>query len=426
MSNNTINEQVSLYFCQGGSDKVYHAQITQENDLFLVNFQYGRRGSALTSGTKTASPLPFDKAKKIYDKLVAEKTAKGYSPGEAGTVYKGTALEARATGVQHQLLNAIAKSEVDFYLDSDDYVMQQKHDGERRGVKKEAEIIGINRKGLSVALSAPIADAVAQYDADLLLDGEDMGDVLYAFDILELDGEDLRSMSYRKRLEILKSVGATLPEAIRVVDSYYTTTEKRDAYEAIMEATLEGVVFKRLDAPWQADRPATGGPALKFKFYDTVTVEVVGQNEGKRSVAIAVYDNSVRIPIGNVTIPPNKAVPVAGTFAEVKYLYAYALPGGSLYQPEFLFVRDDVGVEAATVSQLKFKSESVIDGKMQVEEFIQYLTKMGLERSERSKCLETFRDAGENEALQQANEILARKSAAPGGLGWIDPMFEKL
>ena len=72
-------ERMSLYYRQGSSDKVYHAQLDQVDGGFVVNFQFGRRGSTLQSGTKTPVPVPYDRAKKVYDKLVAEKKGKGYT-----------------------------------------------------------------------------------------------------------------------------------------------------------------------------------------------------------------------------------------------------------------------------------------------------------------------------------------------------------
>jgi len=62
-------------------DKVYQATIEPEGGLFIVNFAFGRRGSTLGTGTKTASPVDHDTAKGIYDKLVNEKRAKGYTEG---------------------------------------------------------------------------------------------------------------------------------------------------------------------------------------------------------------------------------------------------------------------------------------------------------------------------------------------------------
>jgi bifunctional non-homologous end joining protein LigD len=47
----------TLYFTEGGSDKVYSAEIKPSGSGFVVNFAYGRRGNALTPGSKTSSPV---------------------------------------------------------------------------------------------------------------------------------------------------------------------------------------------------------------------------------------------------------------------------------------------------------------------------------------------------------------------------------
>ena len=70
----SVSRSVSLLYRDGGSDKVYNAAIEPRGDLFVVTFSYGRRGSALQSGTKTAAPVPLEKAEAVYSKLVAEKT----------------------------------------------------------------------------------------------------------------------------------------------------------------------------------------------------------------------------------------------------------------------------------------------------------------------------------------------------------------
>lgn len=78
--------QSRLHFREGNSDKVYEVDLCEAGeDGFLVNFRYGRRGSALRDGTKTPIPEPRAKAEQIFDALVNEKTRKGYKvEGESG------------------------------------------------------------------------------------------------------------------------------------------------------------------------------------------------------------------------------------------------------------------------------------------------------------------------------------------------------
>src|SRR3954451_22300950 len=86
----TPTESTTLYYREGSSDKVYQVSLEPIGDLFLVNFAYGRRGSAFSTGTKTNSPVDYDEAKRIFDKLVREKKAKGYTEGPSGTPYEHT------------------------------------------------------------------------------------------------------------------------------------------------------------------------------------------------------------------------------------------------------------------------------------------------------------------------------------------------
>lgn len=76
--NSTVVEQANLWYCDGHSDKVYHASIMEKDFGYVVFFQYGRRGGHMNEGYKTESPVSLPEAKKVFDKLVASKTKKGY------------------------------------------------------------------------------------------------------------------------------------------------------------------------------------------------------------------------------------------------------------------------------------------------------------------------------------------------------------
>ncbi|MCZ7645882.1 MAG: WGR domain-containing protein [Planctomycetota bacterium] len=99
------NKHHAVLFKEGNTDKVYQAAIEERDEDIVVNFAFGRRGRMLQTGTKTNAPVPFDQAKKIYDKLVKSKTAKGYTPGEDGTPYAGSVEAERNSALRPQLLN---------------------------------------------------------------------------------------------------------------------------------------------------------------------------------------------------------------------------------------------------------------------------------------------------------------------------------
>lgn len=71
--------QVSLYFKENNSDKVYEIDLCSVgNNSYVVNFRYGRRGTLLKEGTKTPDPVSLYKAEEIFVSLESEKRTKGY------------------------------------------------------------------------------------------------------------------------------------------------------------------------------------------------------------------------------------------------------------------------------------------------------------------------------------------------------------
>lgn len=61
------------------TDKVYEVDLCQvANGQYVVNFRYGRRGTTLRDGTKTAMPVERARAERVFDKLVASKVSKGF------------------------------------------------------------------------------------------------------------------------------------------------------------------------------------------------------------------------------------------------------------------------------------------------------------------------------------------------------------
>lgn len=355
--------QISLYYRDEHSDKEYHVQLEQVTPTdYLVNFQYGRRDASLTAGTKTSKPVSRDKAQAIYDKLVREKTAKGYSPGSEGARYQQTTYEERVSGLRPQLLNSIDEAEVESYLTSSKWWMQEKKDGRRVQIlKRDGIVVGSNKLGLVIPLPEPVAVAVHELpEATLALDGEMIGSTYYCFDLMRNDRGDLSSSAYADRYTALSSViPADRVGSIMLVQTAQTSKDKRIMLETLRHTNAEGVVFKDLAAHYVPGRPANGGTQLKYKFTATGSFIVHTINE-KRSVGIGLLDANGRlIESGNVTIPIGLALQ-SDNIIEVRYLYAM-LNSHKLFQPVFCGVRDDIRRDECRLTQLKYQPMAAQD-----------------------------------------------------------------
>ena len=310
-------DQVTLYYREGSSDKVYQAAMEPAGEWFVVNFAYSRRGSTLTTGTKTSSPVAYDVAKKIFTKLVNEKKAKGYTEGESGTPYQHS--NKQPSGIFPQLLNAIEEADVERLLRDDDYCVQEKFDGRHILIRKQsAQIEGINKQGLLVGLPETVLNDLRDLPSILIADGESVGDDYHSFDLLELNGENLRPLRYRARLTCLTNLLASARlRYVKLVETAFTTQQKLELWQRLHRENREGIVFKRLDAPSTPGRPNRGGSQLKFKFYATLSA-VVAKVNTQRSVVVRLLNGKSWMPCGNVTIPANHDIPKVGAVVEVR------------------------------------------------------------------------------------------------------------
>lgn len=358
----TIKESIDLFFQEGGSDKEYHIQLVDLQDgTYVVNFQYGRRGSSLQSGTKTTTAVPLAQAEKIYASLKREKMGKGYAPNASASNNTPAQSNAPAQQVQPQnkqvyilpqLLNPVEDAEM--YINDDSFLAQEKKDYERRIIISDGKgnVMGFNKKGQQVPVPKNIANSIKN---ECTLDGEISDDVYYVFDILSFEGKDLKSYSATQRLEYLSAM--EFGNSVEVVETAYTTAQKRDMFETLKAERREGIVFKKKSASYTPGRPNSGGNQLKFKFYKTATFIVANETKDKRSVGLELIDDNTgqRIFMGKVTIPPNYDVPAIGDLVEVRYLYAYR--GGAVYQPTYLGKRNDSDLTDATMKQIIYKAD---------------------------------------------------------------------
>jgi bifunctional non-homologous end joining protein LigD len=368
-----------------GRSAEYILELKRDGGGYVVAYQYGKIGSTLRSGLNKNTKVPqgWAVAAKAYNATLTEKVGEGYT-GQGQGSFAGDAPESVVSnGVGEdddellpdeddmddpdfyepeptsfgacELLTPITERDAMRYIKSDLYLAQVKEDGDRQGICKSANgaIFGVNRKGKPVALRPEVAAEYAKLAADtFLLDGETVnGSVVW--DVLQLDGADLRQRPYVERLDALHALVGSGSGLVRVVRTWDGTTEKSKAVLDLHAAGAEGVVFKLKSAPW---KPGRSGSHLKLKFWKSVTARVcpttARKHIDKNSVALELFDGGRWQLVGHVSVN-GKDRPEVGALVEVRYLNFQR----ALYQTELLRVRTDVGVEAAVVSQLQHKKD---------------------------------------------------------------------
>lgn len=89
---------------------------------------------------------------------------------------------------------------------------------------------------------------------EALSDGRTDGLKLHAFDLLHLDGEDLRGQPLEKRKARLKALLKASPSSERLVMSEHIDGRGKDVFDKACGLSLEGIVSKRRDAPYLSGR----------------------------------------------------------------------------------------------------------------------------------------------------------------------------
>lgn len=356
-----MNETISLYFKDATSDKEYHVVLEADGGKFKTFCRWGKRGSKLTITPKAQGSYAV--CKKEFDSIVKKQKAKGYTEGESGTPYQGTENAGRVSGMLPQLLNPVTKEAVPQLLGDDDWLEEEKIDGEHLMARIESgAVTGANRDGLIVPISSAVETSLQQLFGARpgVVDGEVKGDIYVVYDLMELDGEDLRPLGCEARfdrLSILFAVDRKQIPSLRLVRCARNTADKTALFDQVKAELGEGLVFKRKNAPYVPERPTKGGDMLKFKFKGSGTFLVAGQNNAKRSVMLCALTGEfgATVGVGSVTIPSNHEIPLPDTFCEVEYLYFF--PNGSLFQSVYKGPRSDKHV-ADHVDTLKLKQDT--------------------------------------------------------------------
>lgn len=385
-------ESANLAYKDIRSDKTYALSLSQCETGWTVMAQFGRRGSTQQVDVKVERS-EYEPAKKIYDRVLREKLAKGYKyvesepagserkPAQSTAPTAPTVYAPVSKDIVHdtELLTRISETELKNYLRNDRYLFQVKRDGRRLAVKFDhGQVLGFNKLGQVVQVDPHLRKAVVSLCTKRniqigLFDGEWEASGYHVWDMLEMD-HDMRGLGYEDRLSMLAGVVADdrsgLIHLVETADG--GAGDKGALYLRAKEKRLEGICVKLRSAPYRGGR---NGQHYKCKFEQAASF-IVGPkpkesqkknffwtdpraesiDDGHRCVALYLYSRNRKRFMATVKIADKYTVPAIGSVIECRYLYAY--PNGGIVQPVYFGkLRDDVRPQDCVEQQLKFKAE---------------------------------------------------------------------
>ncbi len=185
-------------------------------------------------------------------------------------------------------------------LASPEWAMEEKLDGHRRMMVKRGEVVkAFTRGGHEVAVPDGDMALAMLFDGGFDIDGEFIGGEFIAFDV------PYKSLNEQRRMFL--DLFCPFPLVSRAV----TEADKRALFNHVKLNGGEGVVFKRISAPYCAARCDDW---QRFKFYHTDDFTVEHVDIAKCSFAIS--DNGE--PRGRVATSL-KRLPREGDIVRVRY-----------------------------------------------------------------------------------------------------------
>ena len=368
-------KSIRLEAASASGKKFYQINICELNNGFAVNFNYGAVGGSIKTGTKTPSPVSLEKAETIFDKLVKEKVQgeSHYQPVDgpasimvakprfnAGLVDAANEainlnapIEVLPACIPPRLLNDVDEDQILNLTKLDNWWVQIKHDGDRVQLHaKSGEVILFSGRSAKLrACPQAIVDCLAANRLTAVIDGELVGETLWAFDLLATDGVDWKPLPYWERHGFLTAIVRALGSpSIQLVESAQAHLDKAALIVNATDSSAEGVVFINKNAPYKSGRPNRGGDNLRWKFIETGFFIVHSHNhdKGKLSINVALHDGTV---VGTCSVI-GKDVPPVGSVVECAYLYAM----DKLVQCRLKGPRTDVPKIACNRRQLKFRA----------------------------------------------------------------------
>ena len=297
------------------------------------------------------------------------------------------------------LYTEVHPEQIGNYLADGQWVMEQKLDGTRVIAMVTTQGARFLQRGGGVLKHTAATQHLAAIEPELTALVERMGlsamtvdgelltgpGTYHLFDVVHMVTAETRrealvpSMPLQVRRAMLDIFDRVLREEIEakrasVVRQAMTTHEKEEMWEAAKKAGIEGVMLKKVDAPYEPGARVNHG--LKVKLVKSADVVVTGvlrqRNLAGRETGHIVFgvatayegpepkfhwiDDTMVMDIGRCSVIGKPHVEV-GDVIEVAYLY---WTGETTYQPRMVRVREDKRVGECTIEQFPAYSRELV------------------------------------------------------------------
>lgn len=233
---------------------------------------------------------------------------------------------------------------------------QQKFDGMRMVIDcAGAKPVAFNRDGDRTDIPLWLRPEVEVLRAlQAVIDGEVMPDNrFYPFDMIRATNTVTPGTPWHKRVSALQALIAKWqPARIRPVPTAITPSLKRNFARRIFEGGFEGLIIKRVDAPYEPG-PRRTGAWQKVKHTRTVDCVVTELGVDKENLTLAVYSAGELVGIGSCSRLEGDAPRAAvNDVLEVEFLNSGSVDRPRLYQAHAKRLRTDKAPASCDLVQL--------------------------------------------------------------------------
>lgn len=153
-----------------------------------------------------------------------------------------------------------------------------------------------------------------------------------AFDLLALDGDDLRPLPYHRRRALLVEVLGPLGPPLQPVPATEDPEQARTWYRTLPATGVEGLVIKRRDGPYRAGRHGDWRKLRHADTRDAVVVGAVGPPARPTALVLLLPDDDAPVP--TAPLAPALRGRLGAALADVPGTGPdRAAPDGTVYRP---------------------------------------------------------------------------------------------